>query len=255
VPSLLVIDEPRERVEEWRAGLETAGYRMVSAPSDDDGSDVRMPAPLPDVIVLAAPAPECRAWSLLEALRVDASDLGAVPVVIVVGPGALEDGLRGAIEGAVRCLAEPVETEMLVATLDQVLAPGAPPAAEQRRIARQRALAMLARIEARGAAADDDDHPRRVHLTRLEHRPVRHAEPEPLAEARRRLAMLTTKQRALLHLVEVEGGVTATAARLGTSRGNVYAGLRRIVHRLGVHDTGELLRLVNSGDLLRSAPS
>ena len=82
---------------------------------------------------------------------------------------------------------------------------------------------------------------------------MRAPEPEPLADARRRLATLTTKQRGLLHLVEAEGGVTAAAARLGTSRGNVYAGLRRIVHRLGVRNTGELLRFVGSGELLRSA--
>jgi DNA-binding CsgD family transcriptional regulator len=49
--------------------------------------------------------------------------------------------------------------------------------------------------------------------------------------------------------------VAAAAARLGTSRGNVYAGLRRIVHRLGVRDTAELLRLVVSGELLRAARS
>ena len=42
-------------------------------------------------------------------------------------------------------------------------------------MARQRALAVLARIEARGAASDDDVHPRLVHLTRLEHGPVRAA--------------------------------------------------------------------------------
>ena len=133
-----------------------------------------------------------------------------------------------------------------------MLAADAPSPAEQRRLARQRALAMLARIESRGAASDDDVHPRLVHLTRLEHSPVRSGESQPLADARRRLGMLTTKQRGLLHLVEAEGGVTAVAARLGTSRGNVYAGLRRIVHRLGVRDTSELLRLVGSGDLLRS---
>ena len=66
--------------------------------------------------------------------------------------------------------------------------------------------------------------------------------------------MLTTKQRGLLHLVEAEGGVTAAAARLGTSRGNVYAGLRRIVHRLGVRDTGELLRLVGERRALAAGP-
>jgi DNA-binding CsgD family transcriptional regulator len=69
------------------------------------------------------------------------------------------------------------------------------------------------------------------------------------------LTTLTTKQRGLLHVVEAEGSVAAAAARLGTSRGNVYAGLRRIVHRLGVRDTAELLRLVVSGELLRAARS
>lgn len=250
MPSLLVVDEPRERVEQWRVELETAGYRIVVSPPDD-GAELRLPATAPDVIVLAAPASECRAWNVLGSLRVARSDLAAVPVVVIVERGALEDGLRGAIEGAVRCIAEPVEAGVLVATLDAVLAPGAPPQAEQRRIARQRALAVLARIESRGAASDDDVLPRPVHLTRLEQRPARAAESDPLAEARRRLPMLTTKQLALLQLVETEGGVTATAARLGTSRANVYAGLRRIVHRLGVRDTGELLRLVGTGDLLR----
>ena len=35
---------------------------------------------------------------------------------------------------------------------------------------------------------------------------------------------------------------------LGTSRGNLYAGLRRIVHRLDLRDSGELLRLVARGE-------
>jgi DNA-binding NarL/FixJ family response regulator len=251
VPSLLVIDEPRERVEEWRVALENAGYRIVVAPPDDTPT-VRLPAVAPDVIVLRATAGEPRAWNLLETLRPAGSELSTVPVVAVVDTGALEDGLRAAIEGAVRCLAEPVEAAALTAALDSVLASDAPPPAEQRRQARQRALAVLARIEARGGASDDNVRPRLVHLTRLEHSPVRAPEPDPIADARRRLAMLTTKQRGLLYLLEAEGGVTATAARLGTSRGNVYAGLRRIVHRLGVRDTGELLGFVGSGELLRS---
>jgi DNA-binding NarL/FixJ family response regulator len=248
---LLVIDEPRERVEEWRVALETAGYRIIVSPPDD-APTVRMPATVPDAIVLGAPGAESRAWNVLEALRDAGTAMSVVPVVAVVDKGALEDGLRAAIEGAVRCLAEPVDAGVLTATLDAVLAPDAPSQPQQRRLSRQRALAVLARIEARGAASDDDVRPRLVHLTRLEHSPVRAPEPEPLADARRKLATLTTKQRGLLHLVEAEESVTAVAARLGTSRGNVYAGLRRIVHRLGVRDTGELLRLVGSGELLRS---
>ena len=245
MPALLVIDEPHEQVEQWRGALERAGYRLVA---EDDAS-----AP-PDVIVLGAPSAECRAWELLPALRRTESGLAGVPVVVVVGPGALEDGLRGAIEGAVRCLAKPVSPAVLTGALDAVLAPDAPAAPEQHRRSRQRALEVLARIEARGAASGDEElHPRLVHLTRLEHGPVRSSAPDPVADARSRLAMLTPKQRSLLETVAAEGGVTAAAARLETSRGNLYAGLRRIVHRLGVRNTAELLRILGSGELLRSA--
>ncbi len=254
MPGLLMIDEPPERVEGWRAELERAGYRItVVVPDGRSEAPVRLPVTPPDAIVLAAPSGECRAWDLLAALRAAGPDLRAVPVVLVVGPRALEDGLRGAIEGAVRCHAEPLAAETLVASLDAALAPDAPPVAEQRRRARQRALEILARIEARGAGSDDDAQPRLVHLTRLEHRRVPDAEPEPLADARRRIATLTSKQRTLLEVVQTEGGVGAAAERLHTSRGNVSAGLRRIVHRLGMRDTRELLRTLGDGRLLRTS--
>lgn len=251
MPVIFVIDEPHERLEGWRSGLEQAGYDIEAAP---DTGEIRLPAPRPDVVVLGAPSGVCRAWDVLAMLRAAERDLATVPVVLIVAAGALEEGLRGAIEGAVRCLAEPVDVDTLVAVLNAVLARDALPQPEQQRRARQRALEVLARIEARGAAAEDDDvHPRLVHLTRLEHGPVRSSAPDPAADARRRLGVLTPKQRALLALVEAEGGVTAAAARLETSRGNVYAGLRRIVHRLGMRDTRELLRLLDNGELLRSA--
>ena len=231
----LLVDAARERVEAWRAALEAAGYRI-------DDAD-------PDLMVLGIPG---GAAPLTDALA------SGVPLLGVVGPESWEEGMRAAIEGAVRCVAEPVAPQTMVAAVNAVLGADAPPVFEQRRRARRRALTLLARFEARGAAPDDDDQPRSVHLTRLEHRPGSDG-PEPasdsLADARRRLTALTTKQRGLLHVLEAEGGVAAAAARLGTSRGNVYAGLRRIVHRLGLRDTGELLRFVGSGELLRAARS
>ncbi len=251
-----MVDESRARADAWRDELEAAGYDVVVSAPDD-----ARPFPEPDtaldaLVVVAAPGP-CRAWQVLDAMRCATPELAAVPVVVIVGAEAVEDGLRAAIEGAARCLAEPVAAHALVAALDAVLAADAPPPREQQRVARQRALAALARIEARGAVRDDDARLRTVHLTRLERRrgPAPVVEPEGLAEARRRVATLTTKQRGLLHLLEAEGGVAAAAARLGTSRGNVYAGLRRIVHRLGVRDTAELVRLVGSGELLRAGRS
>jgi DNA-binding NarL/FixJ family response regulator len=228
----LVLEAARERVEVWRPPLEAAGYRIAESS--------------PELIVLALPDASADLFDSLAS---------GVPVLGVVGPQAWEHGMRAAIEGAVRCIAEPADPGALVAAVDAVLGPDAPPIAEQRRRARQRALTLLARFEACGAASNDDDQPRSVHLTRLEHRPVSEAPAaadDALAEARRRMTALTTKQRGLLHVVEAEGSVAAAAARLGTSRGNVYAGLRRIAHRLGVHDTTELLRMVGRGELLRA---
>jgi len=235
VANRLVVHAPRERVEAWRPALASAGYEIAVAEAE------------PDLIVLALPDASVR---LVDALA------SGVPVLGVVGPEAWEQGMRAAIEGAARCIAEPADLGALVAAVDAVLGPDAPPIAEQRRRARQRALTLLARFEACGAASDDDDQPHSVRLTRLEQQPG--SEPaanDAAADARRRLTTLTTKQRGLLHVVEAEGSVAAAAARIGTSRGNVYAGLRRIVHRLGLHDTAELLRLVGNCELLRAAPS
>jgi DNA-binding NarL/FixJ family response regulator len=235
VANRLVLEAARERVEAWRPALEVAGYQVAESS--------------PELIVLAMPDASADLFDSLAS---------GVPVLGVVGPQAWEHGMRAAIEGAVRCIAEPADPGVLVAAVDAVLGPDALPIAEQRRRARQRALTLLARFEARGAASDDDDQPRAVHLTRLEHRhgsEAPAAADEALADARRRLTALTTKQRGLLHVVEAEGSVAAAAARLGTSRGNVYAGLRRIAHRLGVRDTTGLLRLVGSGELLRAARS
>ncbi len=132
-----------------------------------------------------------------------------------------------------------------------MLGPDAPPIAEQRRRARQRALTLLARYEARGAASDDDDQPRSVHLTRLDTRPAPAALPSPVAERGAAPAPDPHDEAARpLQVLAGEDGVSAAATRLGTSRGNVYAGLRRIVHRLGVRDTAELLLLVGDGRLL-----
>jgi DNA-binding NarL/FixJ family response regulator len=230
----LLVDAAPERVEAWRPELEAAGYRVGATD--------------PDLIVLAIPG---AAVALSDAIA------SRIPVLGVVAPDSWETGMRAAIDGAVRCIAEPVEPGALVAAVAAVLGPEAPPIAEQRRRARQRALTLLARYEACGAAPDDDDRPRSVHLTRLEHAPgpERAPEPESLTEARRRLPTLTTKQRRLLQVLAAEGGVSAAASRLGTSRGSVYAGLRRIVHRLGVRDSAELLQLVGGGRLLDAGGS
>ena len=99
-----------------------AGSRRALAPGARDAAATawRSAAPkmrasfprcvVPDVIVLSAPTAASRAWTRARRVaRCDGHGAAAVPVVVIVSAGALEDGLRAAIEGAVRCLAEPVD--------------------------------------------------------------------------------------------------------------------------------------------------
>jgi hypothetical protein len=79
-----------------------------------------------------------------------------------------------------------------------------------------------------------------VHLTRLEHGPVR----EEPSEAPSPFAACTDKQRELLSIVAREGSVGRAAIATGTSRSALYANLRRIAHRLRLRDSGDLLRML-----------
>jgi DNA-binding CsgD family transcriptional regulator len=221
---VLFVDERdrRDGVDTARRALEDAGFDVTTA--IDDGGFA--------AIVVAVDAHDERG---LPPCARSESALG-VPVIVVSDDAPAELALRAAIDGAVEC----VGTTMVVAAIGDALAPDAPGLTEQQRRARLRALALLSRAgtpEADGARSH-------VHLTRLEHGPVR--TPSPVASPAARLAQCTAKQRELLDVIAREGSVTNAAIALGTSRNTIYASLRRIVHRLQMRDCAELLRLVDS---------
>jgi hypothetical protein len=175
--------------------------------------------------------------SEFDAIVVRLSDAGLppttrlVPVIAVVDDGDAETRLRAAIAGAVRC----VTRDGLVDALREVLAPDAPSLLEQQRRARVVALEALAR--------SGEETVRHVHLTRLERGPVRTAPP-----AVSPLARCTVKQRELLDVIARASNVTNAAVELGTTRGRIYATLRRIAHSLNLRDTGEVLRIIGAKD-------
>jgi DNA-binding NarL/FixJ family response regulator len=201
------------------------------------GADVR-----PDAIIVDGSV------DLLQALKAPEHPFADVPVVMLIDTADGESWLRATIEGAVSVVSKPVDMAVLSRALDHVAAPGAPSEAEQRYRARIDALEAIARSEAHGF-----DHPsvrtERVHLTRLEHAPARAAESPAGAELRRNYALCTEHQRDLVAVIAREGSVSRAAAELGASRSSTYASLRRIVHRLHLRDTSELLRLVATGRL------
>jgi len=74
-----------------------------------------------------------------------------------------------------------------------------------------------------------------------------------LRSVRERLDQLSPKQRDLLRALEGSDTVSQAATDLGVSRSNVYASLRRISRKLGVRSVPELLAIVRTGELFRSA--
>jgi DNA-binding CsgD family transcriptional regulator len=163
-----------------------------------------------------------------------------LPVIVVADEMSPEARLRAAIDGAVCVVSTSAGAAAVASALEAALAADAPEPAEQRRRARIAALEGLARSE-NGAAGT------RVHLTRLEHGPVRSL-PAMSTGPLSALATCTPKQRELLETIARNGGVAKAAVALGMSRSSVYATLRRIAHRLHLRDGGELLRLLGAGD-------
>lgn len=249
MPHVLVVDDEPDIRDVIRLNLEAEGYRVTTA-SDSDAALQAVAAQRPDAIFLDVLMPGTDGWSVLRQLKAGDETLASIPVVMVTALSQAEERLRGAIEGAVRYLTKPFHPRDLIGALDDVLGPDAPSEEQLRRRARQGALESLARIEAGRQDAAPMSMTSRVHLTRLERSMVRATPPAEISDARHRLTQLTPKQRELLVMLRNAGGVTAVAEDLGTSRSNIYASLRRIVHRLGLRSTTQLLRMLTAGELL-----
>jgi DNA-binding NarL/FixJ family response regulator len=226
VRSVCLVNESAARAVALECELRAAGYFVTSSLDD-----------VVDAIVVVADAlpsglPPC---AVSEIAR-------AKPVIVIAQAADPECKLRAAVDGAVGFVTAQPDANVS-GVLDAVLAPDAPPLAEQRRRARIEALEGLARGEAPAATFDERC---RVHLTRLEHGPVRTLPASPPGS---RFALCTSNQLALLRTIAREGNVAKAACTLGTSRSSVYATLRRIAHRMQLRDSHELLRLVHSGAL------
>jgi len=222
-----VVNESAERAVSLEGELRAAGYCVTSA----------LDAVVDAIVVVIADAlpaglPPC---AMSDVAR-------AKPVIVVASTADPECKLRAAVDGAVGYVTA-MPGANIAGVLDAVLASDAPPLAEQRRRARIEALEGLARGGAPSAAYDERC---RVHLTRLEHGPVRTL-PAPAPGSR--FASCTPNQLALLHAIAREGSVAKAELTLGTSRSSVYATLRRIAHRMELRDSHELLRLVHNGAL------
>jgi CheY-like chemotaxis protein len=256
--TVLAVDDEEDIRTIIKVNLERDGHRVLTAAGGEQALElVRNESP--DVIVLDVMMPDTDGWEVLRQLKGEKGG-SDIPVLMLTARTADEDRIRGGIEGAIRYLTKPFTPRALSEEVRKALE-GDPEPVKRRQVQRD-SLTQLARLEKRtskpveaAARALSDDEPRGPHVTRLERTPPRETESLLLRAARERLSELSDKQRDLLLALEHAPSVSQAAADLGVSRSNVYASLRRISRKLGVRSVPELLTIVRTGELFRSAPA
>jgi CheY-like chemotaxis protein/DNA-binding CsgD family transcriptional regulator len=250
VATILVVDDELDIRTLVRLTLGLDGHDVIEA---GDGAEAlaAVAEKQPDLIILDVMMPQVSGWDALAQLKADGDPaVREIPVVMLTALSTPIDRVKGGIEGAVRYLAKPFDTEDLRASVSDALEGGPEPT--QRRKAQQQALEHLARMERDDqglAAVTDAPRPRLSGLetARSLDRPAAGTAAPDLAEA---VARLTDKQRELLEAVRAAPTVMEAAANLGMSRSNVYASLRRITRRLHIRTVSELLQHVRAGNVL-----
>lgn len=251
--TVLIVDDEPDILEVLQISFENAGYEVLTAVDGVQALEV-VERSRPDAMLLDIGMPHVDGWEVLERIKSSSShDLAEVPVVMVTAWTSLDDRLRGGIEGAVRYVGKPFDPDDVVSVVDELLAPGAPKEPELRRSVQRESLERLARRE-RGVDAPASAAPR-VHLTRLEHAPAKEDEgvrpgfgPVDYPGL---LASLSPRQREVVELIVAGRPVREVADRLGVSRSNVYAILRRVARKAGRPEARHLihwLRRVEPGE-------
>jgi two-component system, OmpR family, response regulator len=247
VATILVVDDQPDLRQLISVNLQLDGHEVVTASNGAEALEA-VKARVPDVMVLDVMMPDVSGWEVLASIKAEADiELRNIPVLMLTANDAVEDRLRGGIEGAIRYILKPFSPDDLRQEVRDALE--GEPEPVRRRQAQRASLQELARIESGGDATDSTTS--RPRLTRYERPvPVAPVESAPqLTAAREQLDELTDKQRELLDRLASAPSVSDAAAGLGVSRSNVYASLRRITRKLGVASVPELLTLVRSGDL------
>jgi len=250
--TVLVVDDEADLRELVRITLSLDGHRVLLAADGDEALRVVHLQP-PDVIVLDVVMPRRDGWEVLGTIKAEEPTRAQIPVLMLTAKADELDQVRGGIEGAIRYITKPFAVADLRAAVTQALQ--GEPEPVQRRQAQHRALTRLAQLQrvSQSSPGPNDEKqgcwpPARPRLTRLEaplRPPYQTRRPRPLVATRD--ANLSTKQFRLLTEVGRTETVTEAAERLGVSRSYVYASLRRIARKLGLHSGPELVGMARAG--------
>lgn len=237
---VLVVDDEADIRLLVRFSLEMDGHDVREAADGVEALRV-LGGERPDVIVLDLTMPRLDGWDLLVQLKAKGGELAAVPVILLTAIEGDPERIRAGIEGAVRYLTKPFEADDLRAEVARALSE---PERDQRRRAAGEALERLAAIERGGPPDAGAARPRLSRLGPPAESPTRRPAARLAPDA---VAALSPRQRELLDAVASTPTVLEAAERLGVSRSNVYASLRRIARRLGVATVPDLVTLAREG--------
>jgi twitching motility two-component system response regulator PilH len=118
--TILVVDDSRTIVHALKSMLEAAGYRTLEA-LDGIQAIVIARARLPDLILMDIVMPNMNGFEATRILANDARTAG-IPVIIISGTDQATDRAWGGRVGAKGFLAKPVRKDVLLSTIDTVLA-------------------------------------------------------------------------------------------------------------------------------------
>ena len=246
--SILVVDDEPDIATLVRVSLETDGHTVAVA-TDGQTALEMVDEGAYDAVILDVTMPGMDGFEVLTALKSDPEPtIASIPVIMLTARTSEMDRIRGGIEGAVFYITKPFSGSDLRAHLGRALAAGSE--LDQRRAAQRAALAQLARLEKGSDDEPGGEREARPRLSRLE-RPPTPAEPRsaPTVDVAA-VDSLSDKQKELLGAIRDTATVLEAAERLGVSRSNVYASLRRIARRLGVPSVPELVALTRQGAVL-----
>ena len=254
---VLVVDDEADILELIKVNLELDGHDVLTALGGEEALE-RVREVHPDLILLDVMMPGVDGWTVLGRIKSETDvDISQIPVLMVTARTAQEDKIRGGIEGAIRYLTKPFSPSALRDEVRDALVGEAEPI--RRRQVQRESLEQLARLEKGGGgssvpSAQPASGQVRPRLTRFEHAPEARVESLEVREARQKATSLSPKQKELLQVLRESRSVSEAAGRLGVSRSNVYASLRRIGRKLGTRSVPELLTLVRAGDLTVDSP-
>lgn len=122
MPRILVVDDEEELVKTMKAGLETAGYEVLTAYDGRDGFE-KACSERPDLIILDLVLPRMDGYRVCNTLKCD-NRYKKIPIIILTVRGKDLDLEKIVARefGADAYLTKPVEPRILLAKIQELLA-------------------------------------------------------------------------------------------------------------------------------------